>query len=322
MSILPKTKVSKTSRYSLANVKKIQSCYDEYAPLLFENAHAFHAFKGFEQRKFIYYMDTFTCKIKRNRLGLYVCNVHIQGKELTFLLDTGAQISGILEKRAKSLKTTSLQQDVSVGSIGGKSTKSKCVSVDAMYFGALLIENQPLVVLDDKNFSIPYVNVKLMNFDGILGWDILSNFDFEIDDVNKQFSLLKMRDNFYIQNFIPTSFPCLCLLDQNKQPVIFGFDSGAKESWLAKEYMEQAHLDVEHDQKAYGIGVLGIEAMELWIAKELDLFLYDHKIALEKVISGRVDMFRNVRIAGVLGNKIFRGRKIQVLSSKRYIRIL
>lgn len=322
MAIFPKTKVSKSNRYSLANVRKVQSYYEQYAPRLFSETESFHKFTGFEHREFIYHMDTFTAKIKRNRLGLYVCYVRIQGQEFTFLLDTGAQISGILEKSATKIKTTKLEQSVSVGSIGGKTTTSSCVMVEKMYFGALQINHQPLVLLDDKNFALPYVNVKVMNFDGILGWDILSNFDFEIDDVNKTFSILKIRDNFYLQNFIPASFPCLCLLDQNKNPVIFGFDSGAKESWLGKEYIEAAELDVDMEQRAYGVGVLGVEAIDMWITNQLDLFLYDHKISLEKVISGRVDMFRSTRIAGVLGNKIFKGRKIQILSSKRYIRII
>ena len=322
MAIFPKTKVSKTNRYSLEKVRKVQSYYEQCNSKLFSETQSFQTFDGFKNRELIYHMDTFTTKIKRNHLGLYVCYVRIQGKEFIFLLDTGAQISGILKKSAAALQTTKLTQKVNVGSIGGKTTSSHCVVVEKMYFGALQINHQPLVLLDDKNFALPYINIKVMNFDGILGWDILNNFDFEINDINKTFSLLKMKDTFYLQNFIPASFPCLCLLDQNKNPVIFGFDSGAKESWLGKEYIEAAKLDVDTKQRAYGVGVLGIEAMDMWMVKQLDLFLYDHKISLEKVISGRVDMFHSIRIAGVLGNKIFKGRRIQILASKRYIRII
>ncbi|MDF9824964.1 hypothetical protein M2475_001417 [Breznakia sp. PF5-3] len=322
MFILPKTKVEKTKRYTLNEVQAVQEYHDTYAPTLYQELDVFHQFNGFEKRKIIFHLPTFTMKIKKNLMGLYVGSVKTQGKTMTFLIDTGAQISGILKKSVSDLEVQPIEQVVHVGSIGGRSKQASCVTISKLFFGAVEIQNQPLVLLDDKDFSIPYVNIKVMKFDGIIGWDILRNFDFEIDDVHSTFSLLRQQEDFFIKNFIPSSFPCVCLLDQNHKPAIFGFDSGAKESWLGENYVNRSNLDVDIEQKAYGMGVLGMESMDLSIIHTLDLYLYDSKISLQKIMTGRVDMFKNLEIAGVLGNKIFRNKKIQIFPSKQYIRIV
>lgn len=320
--MLPKTKVKKIKDIKIENQHEIQSYYDKYAPVLFHEADSFKTFEGFHQRKLIRHLDSFSMQLKRNRLGLYVCDVKIQGIVFTFLVDTGAQISGILTQSAAKIKVETTSQQVNVGSIGGRSKGAQCVVVPQLFFGAIEILQQPLVLLQDKDFSIPYINIKMMKFDGILGWDILSNFDFELDDKNQKLSVLKSDDTFLIQNFIPVSFPCICLIDQNEKPAIFGFDSGARESWLGKNYVEAAKLEADYDQKVIGMGVLGFETMELRFVDSLDLFLHEYKISLQKIMTGRVDMFHNLEIAGVLGNKIFKGRKIQLFPTKQYIRIV
>lgn len=322
MVIFPKTKIEKHARYPLKTCQEIQAYYKTYADKMYKEKERFNHFKGFENRRIRSHLDHFSMSMRRNKLGLYVCDIQIQGRTLIFLVDTGAQISGILKQSSEGLKLETLEQEVQVGSIGGSSKQTTCVRVEKMFFGAVEIDYQPFVLLEDKDFSLPYVNIKLMRFDGILGWDILCHFDFEMDDKHQLLTILHTPIKPMIENFIPASFPCICLMDQNGVPIIFGFDSGAKESWLGKHYIEAAKLSVAATQKAYGMGVLGMESFELWVVDALDLYLYDYKIFLQKVMSGRVDMFQSVAIAGVLGNKIFRNHKIQIFTSKHYIRIV
>lgn len=322
MIVNAKTRVEKTFSYSNKEKETVKRCFEMYEPQLMESKKTYDGRAFFKDRKIIKHTPTFTMKMKQDKVGLYVCDVLIQGKAVSMLIDTGAQCSVLFESTLATVKSTPTNHDMEMGSFGGKRAKAKTISVERVYFGSVELQNQPFVVIDDKHFTIPLVKINLMDFDGILGWDVLSHLDFELDDVHKTFSMIEPQEDFPIQNFIPSAFPTCIVIDSNKEASIFGFDSGARESWLGENYMQQTNIDVISSVRPLSMGVHGMERVETMLADYLQLYLYDTRMVFDKIMSGPVNIIEHVEFAGVLGNKIFKSRKLQIYSSKRFMRIL
>ncbi|MFV0381919.1 MAG: retropepsin-like aspartic protease [Breznakia sp.] len=265
---------------------------------------------------------SFAVPIKRSIVGLYTCEVVINTQTFRFLLDTGAQISGMLSSGIQALQLVSLKRNIQMGSVGGAQQATQLFLCDKLTIGDMDVLKQPLLELDHKHFSLPYLNVSIMNFDGILGWDILRHLDFEIDDKNRMFRILDDDITFPYKNFLSLSFPVVIVQDGQNNVQAFGFDSGAKDTWVAKNYIQNSDAKIIRNVEALGMGVLGVERLAMQQINEVTLYLHYAKLVFRELFSGRVDMLKNISLCGVLGNRMFRNRSIQVYNSKSFMRIL
>ncbi|MFR2885360.1 MAG: hypothetical protein ACLTCB_03540 [Merdibacter sp.] len=89
-------------------------------------------------------------------------------------------------------------------------------------------------LLDQQQFSVRLLNVDLLRFDGILGWDLLRTMDFELDTIAGQMKVQKNRFRLDRPNLIPCSFPTLLLRETDGSVSLFGIDTGARQDGLAK----------------------------------------------------------------------------------------
>ncbi|OCN04351.1 hypothetical protein A4S06_11475 [Erysipelotrichaceae bacterium MTC7] len=300
----------------------MKKTFELYESELMESKKRFDQRDIFKERKIVKHTPTFTMKMKQDKVGLYVCQVVVQGTSLSLLIDTGAQCSVLFESTLSKVKVKEIDHTMEMGSFGGKREKAKSVVAKQVFFGTVEITNQPFIIIDDKHFRLPLIGINMMDFDGILGWDVLSHLDFELDDVNKTFSLITSTETFPIQNFIPAAFPTLIVMDSNQRASVFGFDSGARESWLGESYIEMSELGIITNIKPLSMGVHGMERVETKLVDYLQLYLYDTRMVFDKIITGPVNIIENLELSGVLGNRIFKGRKLQIYSSKRFMRIL
>lgn len=270
--------------------------------------------------KFIY-QEEFSLPLKKNIFGLFTIPISINHVPCTFIVDTGAQISGIKENFISKLSIAKTKGNLKIGSIGGTHKEMQGLCIDSLQLGAIEYRNQTMIALDQKDFSMRFGNIDLFGFDGILGWDILSELDFEMDDIAKVFKVLKNRFVFPYHNMIKGSFPLFLVKQQNNPLSVFGFDSGSKTSWLSERAIKTYDYEVVDEGSAYGYGVHGLEKMELKIVKEIELYLFKAKIELRNTFTGRTQLFDTFEFDGILGNEIFRGRRIRIINSKQMILI-
>lgn len=267
------------------------------------------------------YQEEFTLPLSRNIFGLYTISVYINNVKCTFIIDTGAQISGLKTTKIKDVAIRETQGSLQIGSIGGTNKSMQGLCAASFQFGAVEFFNLPMISLDGKDFSLRFGNIDLFGFDGILGWDILSQFDFEIDDIKKEFIILKNRLKITHPNMIVGGFPCFIVKMDGYSSTLFGFDSGSKTSWIGEQAITTYGLEVKDEGSAMGFGVHGFEKMELKIIKEVICYLDKAKITLKNTMTGRTKLFDNFTFQGVLGNEIFKGRRIRILNSANMILI-
>lgn len=108
--------------------------------------------------------------------------VDINGIRTTLVLDTGASKS-ILDLQwvqDNVEKAIQLEKETSVG-VGGSQLKSYSIEVDSLLIGSLSIKNHKTAVLDLSHVKLSYQNLGLPEIIGIIGGDILSEFNAIID---------------------------------------------------------------------------------------------------------------------------------------------
>lgn len=208
---------------------------------------------------------------------------------------------------------------IGIGSIGGKEKALSGCIVKQLRMGALQYHHMPMVILDEKDFAMRFGNIDLMGFDGIIGWDVLSQLDFEMDDIAKQFKVVKNKFRFPCRNMIMGSFPVFLCQKKNQEIALFGFDSGSKVSWLSDKFIEKEQLQIICEGHAMGFGVHGFEKLPMKIVEQLQVTLDRGAITLKDTMSGRCDLFNGFTFDGVFGNEIFKGRRIRLINSKQVV---
>lgn len=269
------------------------------------------------QYDMVVYQPVFELPLKKNIFGLYMIPVYINGKKFQFLLDTGAQISGVTKQCFTQLKLQT-KNSISIGSIGGAQKNLSTTIVD-LQFGGYMFYRKHMVVLEDQTFGLCKGKINILGCDGILGWDILSLLDFEIDDISKILKVSKNRLKLNHPNMVVGGFPLIYAKDKNGKVLIFGFDSGSKVSWVHMPFAQKNGWEKEKDVHMMGFGVHGLEKMYVEMVKNIEVYVDRAHIQLSHVISGRCELFDTFTYDGVFGNEICKGRRIRFVNSRSMV---
>lgn len=270
------------------------------------------------QTRKVVYQEQFSLPCKRTFSGLYTIKIKVEGRLFRFVIDTGAQVSGIRQSVAERLGLAACSGSLSLSSISGKQQERNGYVVRKLYLGKIAYYDYPMIMLRDEDFCIPHTKIPLTRMDGIIGWDLLHELDFEIDTIAHVFHVLKNTHRFLHRNFISGTFPVVVALDGEKQ-YYFGIDTGASIGWLAAKNMSGNPFQQSGTIKTMGIGVHGLERMETAYVKEVCMQVDRAEIHLQGVIHGRCDMYAGILLDGVFGNEIFAGRRIRFLNSAQVV---
>lgn len=119
--------------------------------------------------------------------------IKINNKNAVLILDTGASRSVFDESRIKKFTSNNQTEDterLSTG-LGTNTMVSKKVYLEKLQLNELVIENYEATILDLTHVNQSYEKLNLNLIDGVLGSDILSDFNAIIDYGKKKLLLLK-----------------------------------------------------------------------------------------------------------------------------------
>ncbi len=269
---------------------------------------------------FIMKERAFQLPMQRSLTGLYLIPVTVGQDTYRFVIDSGAQVSGMREELLKTHHATPLPAALSIGSIGGTRKPMPAYLTDELSIKSLVIRKLPMIALQPPR--LPFTGKDYYLFDGIIGWDILAGLDFEMDDVAKVFKIVDNRYSFAYPNMVQAIFPLFLVRDRQHQLLKMGFDTGARYSWVNKSAMERLGYPIGKPTAMYGYGVHGLEEMKVQLIQNMDLYLYKAHIHLHQVHTGTTAVFPNMPLDGILGNEIFRNRRIRVINSKETVLLL
>ena len=119
--------------------------------------------------------------------------IKINGKKACMILDTGASRTVFDETRiAKFIGDDSLEEHdrLSTG-LGTNSMTSKKVILHQLQIGKLVIKDYQATILDLQHVNQSYLKLDLDPVDGVLGGDILNDYQAVIDYEKKELKLMK-----------------------------------------------------------------------------------------------------------------------------------
>ena len=117
--------------------------------------------------------------------------ISINGKSASMILDTGASRTVFDETRIANFvaaETIEEQDNLSTG-LGTNTMESKKVVIDKLQIGEIKIEYYNAAVLDLMHVNQSYEKLEIAPVDGVLGGDILNDYNAVIDYEKKELVL-------------------------------------------------------------------------------------------------------------------------------------
>jgi clan AA aspartic protease (TIGR02281 family) len=131
-------------------------------------------------------------KIKDDlRDGFHVlCRVHIDGKQFRMLVDTGSSMTLFNIKKVKEISQNELESNQQqIVAVGSGNIKSKYVVIDEMKIGDIVIKDYKTMLIDLEFINEHFRSNGEPLIDGIIGGDILTNYNAVIDYEKREMKL-------------------------------------------------------------------------------------------------------------------------------------
>lgn len=258
--------------------------------------------------------------LEKHWMGFMFLSVEINGLPYKFLLDTGAQISCISETISDNEGIVKSVETVEVGDAGGyKSDMSMCYT-KSMSVCNFSVENLPMLILGGHQLTLKVLGKTLYKVDGIIGWDVLSKIDFEIDYA-KQMIVVRKSELLTLNNFIKSDFPTVLVEDENGQILKFGLDLGARKSWINDKLIEKNQLRVIKEKNKTAYGVNGMMSQASKTVAKFDILLKNSQIKFKHISTGFTGFLNDFELDGVLGMDVIKTRKVTISNSKGVLKL-
>ncbi|MCH4886416.1 hypothetical protein EZV73_02495 [Acidaminobacter sp. JC074] len=281
-------------------IKEIREANDDFIK---DKEFFYHMLEEFPPLKIIKsYHKTYPIELYPSGIML---DVRINSKPFKFLVDTGAQVSCIHEKHLSDEGMVASSKHLDIGDAFGTLNDMKLAYAKSASILNMKIENLPLLVI--KNHPL------LIGADGIIGWDILSLLDFELDLVNKEIKMIEKEKD--IVNFPKSKFPLLLVYDLSKQVRVFGIDTGAKKSWIHERLIESNKLSLASSKNVRSRGINGMVKRRVLLVKDYQVIIDNHMVTFENIATGFTALLGDYELDGVLGRDILLSSKSLFLNS-------
>ena len=143
------------------------------------------AFAGIDTQVVTFALEPVSIPLGRTLVGTPTLRVRINGKEFEFWLDTGSSLSVLSSDVAAEVGVSLLgQETMNVGTFAGIAPVRPAL-LKRIEIGPIVIANTPVIVMDAGLMRVradaDRVPLGGMRVDGIIGWDIIRQFDVSLD---------------------------------------------------------------------------------------------------------------------------------------------
>ncbi len=197
--------------------------------------------------------------------------VRINGKEYHFWLDTGSTITVLSSEVARSTGISPLTQDAFTIATFGGVAPARPVAVKRLEIGGILLTNTPAILIDAQLMKVRAtadgVPWSGLSVDGIIGWDIIRQFDLAISYEEGIVTIRRPRDLATLgtasQNLAWVGRPLVEVTTKQGSKLHFTIDTGAQVSFLNGSAVKKAGVvAVSSNARAYGLAKNGGEAAQ------------------------------------------------------------
>ena len=239
---------------------------------------------------------------------MIILPIRINGLSHDFLLDTGAQSSVIINSISQELNLPENKQIIlPVGAASGNKQELPFCIIQEIELGNNTLNKLPVMIMPDENLNIPIGNDQTYQIKGIIGWDILCKMNFSINISAKEIILNPSNSSISeIKNSLNSAFPTFMAKDQKGNNLLFGIDSGARNTWINKtsQIIENSNniQNITHEER----GFQGKYKKEELLLNEAKILLGNKEISFSNITTGFTDFIEGFHLDGVLGSDALR----------------
>ena len=124
--------------------------------------------------------------IENNGFHIFT-SLTIHGKQIRMLIDTGASKTTFDKKRIRNFirQKRFRKYDEMLTAFGSKKIQGHFVCIEDLWLGKFLVKNYNAALFDLENINKIYRSIGVKQIDGILGGDLLVDYNAEINYRNK-----------------------------------------------------------------------------------------------------------------------------------------
>lgn len=260
--------------------------------------------------------------LKRSKLGMYTAKIKVNGFECKVMIDTGAEISVFADNFLESIDIYwNVEDDIEVSSFNDTKDNMNVALVNNLQIGEVEISNCSVLVIGSNKLIFKPLGINIFEINGIIGWDILSKLDFEIDYRNRLFTVLCNSEEESGTPMITSSFPSILLSSTDNKPIVVGLDTGARKSWISEKTIDKFDLQVLGEKDKNIFGAHGKERVSLKIIKSFEVLWDGRLISFLNVRTGYTGFLNGYEYDCVVGNDLLNSYSIRVINSKSICRL-
>lgn len=206
------------------NLVKLEECYETIRNSATDNPFAFYRNKPQFDMEFVEDSVVISIELK---YGYPLIKIEINGKYYYFVFDTGCSRTLIGKNIATENNVVCDNKKLIASTVDGSVNVFSSIFPD-FNLGSIKISNFPTVTIDrDYAINAKFLFISLFRVDGIIGWDLLQNFDFTIDYKNKQLVLRKPIEKNTEQRNLFWYYMPIVKFYYNGYPLLFVLDTGS-----------------------------------------------------------------------------------------------
>jgi len=171
-------------------------------------------------------------QLERDKANLQNMPVRSDSVTISFIFDTGANLSTVTESTAKRLNMRMTDSGVEVNSITGLKVQSKVAVCPEFTIGSIVVRNAVFLVFPDSALYIPQISYQI---NGIIGFPVIEGMK-EVRITRSGTFIVPMKREQPKRSNMALDFltPILQLGDES-----YTFDSGATSTMLYRHYYEK-----------------------------------------------------------------------------------
>jgi hypothetical protein len=263
--------------------------------------------------------DTLNVSIKSN---VIIIAVTIGENLYNFLFDTGTNKSIIKNSVFKDNNLTKFEhfEPIKINSV--ENSNSFLTEIPILKLGRNQIKNSDFIVVNDEDLELNTGFFrKSLVLDGIIGWDIIRNFEFEFQ-INENLIIInpidKVQNKFPFNNLFYLGHPFLQLQVSNGYVLNFFFDSGSFESNITDLLTQKLMLEFVDEKTTEISSIGGNKEYVTKKYKNLELCFFDYKLKFDFISTHFENNIRFAYYDGIIGADVLMNNKIY-FSPKRGI---
>jgi predicted aspartyl protease len=276
------------------------------------------AFKGVPGRQIVFPTNAVVLPLTLSAAGTPVVPVHINGKLKLFWLDTGSSMSIIASDVAVECGVEPLVSDsLEVATTTGR-VPARPAAIKHLEMGGISITNSTAMIVSSELMQVRLVeknSAASRKIDGIVGFDIISRLNVQIDYVNSAVTLtrsVKKPGRATTRTLFWVGTPIVRLIAPGGIPVHLGLDTGAQETYATERMLGKFRVSTFLGERQNVAGFAGLKKFRGRFIRDIRLSLGGRTLHFQKLLIFAPAAASVVNLDGVLGSDVGRTGVVQI----------